>query len=47
MFQGYLASYFINGNGDHVAKSWKIVPNSHIKRAMMVTMGVHLVVNME
>jgi hypothetical protein len=38
MHQGYLASYFINGNGFHGAKSWQIVLNSYIQRYMIMFM---------
>lgn len=31
MHQGDLASYFIHGSGNHVAKSWKIVLNGYFQ----------------
>ena len=36
MHQGDLAAYFINGNGNHVAKSWQIVLNSYFQCYMII-----------
>lgn len=36
MHQGDLGAYFINGNGNHVAKSWQIVLNSYFQCYMII-----------
>ena len=39
-----LASYFINGNANHVTKSWQIVLNSYSQYYMII---VHLIFNVD